>query len=149
MPWTYIVECRDGALYTGSTYDVDRRLWEHNSGLIPRYTSSRRPVKLVFAHETDRIDDAWGLELQIKGWRRSKKFALINGDYEALVELARNPRWWPRRLLRTRRRWSPWRRSSRTIGNLPNRRIRGIVREPQNSVILIRVVSERVRHQPL
>ncbi len=88
MPWTYIVECRDGSLYTGSTYDIERRLWEHNSGLIRGYTSSRRPVKLVFAHETDRIDDAWGLERQIKGWRRAKKFALINGDYEGLVELA-------------------------------------------------------------
>ncbi len=88
MPWTYILKCRDGSLYTGSTFDVERRVWEHNSGLIPGYTSSRRPVKLVFAHETDRIDEAWALEQQIKGWRRAKKFALINGDYAELVRLA-------------------------------------------------------------
>ena len=88
MPWTYILKCRDGSLYTGSTSAVERRVWEHNAGLIPGYTSTRRPVKLVFAHETERIDDAWALEKQIKGWRRAKKFALISGDYEQLVRLA-------------------------------------------------------------
>jgi predicted GIY-YIG superfamily endonuclease len=33
MPWAYLVECRDGSFYVGSTYDLERRLSEHNEGL--------------------------------------------------------------------------------------------------------------------
>ena len=88
MPWIYILKCRDGALYTGSTTNLERRVAEHERGEIHGYTSIRRPVELVFAHETERIDEAFYLERQIKGWRREKKFALIRGDYEALIQLA-------------------------------------------------------------
>ncbi|WP_246878311.1 GIY-YIG nuclease family protein [Microbacterium sp. BLY] len=32
MPWTYILECRDGSFYTGSTNgDLEARVWEHNN----------------------------------------------------------------------------------------------------------------------
>ena len=41
----YIVECRDGSLYTGITNDLDRRLSQHNDGTGARYTRSRRPVR--------------------------------------------------------------------------------------------------------
>lgn len=30
----YIVECDDGSYYVGVTNDLERRLWEHNTGLI-------------------------------------------------------------------------------------------------------------------
>ena len=33
MPWTYILECADNSLYVGSTYDLERRVSEHNLGL--------------------------------------------------------------------------------------------------------------------
>jgi putative endonuclease len=29
MPYIYILQCFDGSYYTGSTNDLDRRLWEH------------------------------------------------------------------------------------------------------------------------
>ncbi|MEW6094663.1 MAG: GIY-YIG nuclease family protein, partial [Chloroflexota bacterium] len=35
MPYIYILQCSDGSYYTGSTNDLDRRLWEHQEGLIP------------------------------------------------------------------------------------------------------------------
>jgi putative endonuclease len=28
----YILECSDGSYYTGVTNDLERRLWEHNTG---------------------------------------------------------------------------------------------------------------------
>ena len=50
-PWfVYILECRDGSLYTGITNDIERRLQQHNDGTGARYTRSRRPVRLRY-HE--------------------------------------------------------------------------------------------------
>lgn len=45
----YALRCGDDTLYTGVTTDVPRRLREHNSGQGARYTSGRRPVRLVGA----------------------------------------------------------------------------------------------------
>lgn len=48
-PWfLYIVKCRNGALYTGVTNDVDRRIRMHNNGRGSRYTRANRPVELVY-----------------------------------------------------------------------------------------------------
>jgi len=38
---------KDGKRYIGSTRDLDRRLTEHNSGLI-KSTGSRRPLELLY-----------------------------------------------------------------------------------------------------
>jgi putative endonuclease len=50
MPYSvYILLCADGTYYTGVTTDVVRRLNEHNSTKKgARYTSTRRPVQLVY-----------------------------------------------------------------------------------------------------
>ncbi len=85
----YILLCRDGSYYVGTTRDsLERRVAEHNEGSFGSYTSPRRPVQLVFHEEFDRVTDAIAAERQLKGWRRAKKEALIRGDYEALRELA-------------------------------------------------------------
>ena len=39
--YVYMLECRDGSLYTGWTTDITRRLRVHNSGQGARYTRSR------------------------------------------------------------------------------------------------------------
>ena len=63
---------------------------EHAQGLIPGcYTDARRPVKLVFSEQYERIDEAVAAERRIKGWSRAKKEAYMRGDYPTLVELAR------------------------------------------------------------
>jgi putative endonuclease len=43
----YALRCADDTLYTGVTTDVARRVREHDSGRGARYTSGRRPVRLV------------------------------------------------------------------------------------------------------
>ncbi len=58
MPWTYILECSDGSFYVGSTRHLERRLFEHDEGLGAAYTKRRRPVRLVWAADFERIDDA-------------------------------------------------------------------------------------------
>jgi putative endonuclease len=89
--YIYILQCRDGHYYVGSTRgNLERRVAEHNDGVVDGYTKSRRPVTLVFAQEFDRVTDAIAAERQLKGWTRAKKEALIRGDMEALQRLARN-----------------------------------------------------------
>lgn len=75
----YILECADGSFYTGSTKNLDRRLWEHQNLLGANYTKKRLPVKLVYFEEYSRIDEAFYREKQIQGWSRKKKLALIEG----------------------------------------------------------------------
>jgi len=87
--FTYILECSDKSFYTGSTNDLEKRLWEHNNGLGANYTKRRLPVKLVYYEEYKRIDVAFYREKQIQGWGRKKKLALIDGKPELLPKLAK------------------------------------------------------------
>ena len=88
--FVYILECSDGCYYTGSTRTaLERRVHEHNSGSHGGYTSSRRPVKLVYSEAFVNVTDAISAERQIKGWRRTKKKALIDGEYSRLKFLSK------------------------------------------------------------
>lgn len=90
--FVYILRCRDGSYYVGTTRDtLQRRLSEHNAGTYGGYTSTRRPVELVYSQEFAAITDAIAAERQLKGWRRAKKEALIRGDLGALPALSSRP----------------------------------------------------------
>jgi putative endonuclease len=88
MPWVYIVECRDGAFYVGSTVDIERRISEHNEGLGAAYTRHRRPVTLKWSAEYARVEDAYAAEKRLQGWGRRKRQALIDGELDLLPQLA-------------------------------------------------------------
>ncbi len=88
--YMYILECNDGSYYTGSTLDLEYRFEQHQNGKGAKYTRKQLPVKLVYFEEYDRIDEAFYREKQVQGWRREKKKALINGEYEKLSELSEN-----------------------------------------------------------
>ena len=87
--YVYILCCADGSFYTGHTDDLETRIAEHNAGSINGYTQRRLPVELVFSDEFPSREDALDREKQIKGWSRSKKEALIAGDWEKLKELSK------------------------------------------------------------
>jgi putative endonuclease len=90
--WVYIVRCCDGRFYTGLTKheEPEARVWEHNNHIYPdAFTSKRLPVALVFAEYFELVIDAIASERRIKGWSRAKKIALINGDWQKLVLLAK------------------------------------------------------------
>jgi len=74
----YIVECRDGSLYTGITNDLDRRLKQHNDGNASRYTRSRRPVVLRYQEPCADRSTALIRELAVKLLSRGEKEELIN-----------------------------------------------------------------------
>ncbi|WP_439815687.1 GIY-YIG nuclease family protein [Zavarzinia sp. CC-PAN008] len=86
--WVYILRCRDGTYYVGSTTDLEGRLAQHQSGALGGYTARRRPVELVWCQEFTDVTDAIAAERQIKGWSRSKKEALMAGDFGQVSRLA-------------------------------------------------------------
>ncbi len=76
--YVYIVECRDGTLYTGYTTDIQRRIEEHNSGTGAKYTRGRYPVKLKHQESFSSRSQAQKREYQIKQLPRRKKEELID-----------------------------------------------------------------------
>ena len=78
-PWyLYIVECRDGAFYTGITTDIKKRIDAHNSGRGAKYTRGRGPVKLMHLRRYMDRSAASKAEYKIKKLKRGKKIRIIN-----------------------------------------------------------------------
>jgi predicted GIY-YIG superfamily endonuclease len=89
--WVYILRCADGSYYTGYTDDLDVRVAQHQHGAIPGcYTLNRRPLALVFSQPFETREEALSAERQIKGWSRSKKEAMMRGDWMEVSRLARS-----------------------------------------------------------
>jgi len=89
VPYVYILKCADGSYYVGSTRDLEQRLWQHSTGQGAAYTRRRLPVRLVFAQEFDRVDEAYALEKRVQGWSRAKREALIEGRFNDLPRLSK------------------------------------------------------------
>jgi putative endonuclease len=75
---------RTATLYTGVTNNLDRRVWEHRQRKHDQFAGKYGAVRLVWYQEFDQVLDAIDAEKRIKGWRRSKKIALIEAE---------NPEW--------------------------------------------------------
>ena len=77
MHFVYIVRCTDGSLYTGYARDPRARTRAHNAGRGARYTSGRRPVRLVYSEAFDTLSEALKREDELKQWPRARKQALV------------------------------------------------------------------------
>ena len=88
--FVYLLKCSNGKYYTGSTTNLEKRLWQHQNGEGSNFTKAHLPVELVYVEEFERIDDAFYREKQIQGWSRKKKEALIAKDFDLLHELAKS-----------------------------------------------------------
>ncbi|MFA6523992.1 MAG: GIY-YIG nuclease family protein [Candidatus Paceibacterota bacterium] len=78
MYYLYIIKCADKTLYTGITTDLKRRIVEHNSTKLgAKYTSSRRPVKMVYSKKFKNRSTASREESRIKKLKRVDKLKLI------------------------------------------------------------------------
>ncbi len=78
MPYAvYIMANIWRTLYTGSAANLPQRVWQHKQKVVPGFTK-RYDLSILVYYETG--DDKWGAlerEKQLKGWRRSRKVALI------------------------------------------------------------------------
>jgi len=83
--WTYILtNTARNVMYVGVTNDLEKRVAERRERRGGLFTRRYNVHTLVYAEEHEQIEDAIAREKEIKGWRRSKK--------DALVEAA-NPSW--------------------------------------------------------
>ena len=82
--FVYMMTNASRTLYVGVTNNLERRVSEHKQKLVPGFTSRYNITRLVYAETYPDPRSAIAREKQIKGWRRSKKVALIE---------AANPTW--------------------------------------------------------
>lgn len=77
--YIYILTNKEnGALYTGITNDLVRRVYEHKNKLIDGFTKKYSLDKLVYYEQYSSPSDAILREKQIKAGSRKKKLDLIN-----------------------------------------------------------------------
>ena len=86
----YIMSNVSKMLYVGVTNDLEKRVLQHKSKLIPGYTQKYNLFKLVYFESFGDIRDAIRKEKQIKGWLRSKKVALIEPVNPQWKDLAKD-----------------------------------------------------------
>ena len=88
MYYVYIITNKENkVLYTGVTNSLERRMYEHKNKIIKGFTSKYNVNKLVYFEETKDVNEAIAREKEIKGWRRSKKVALIESVNPAWIAL--------------------------------------------------------------
>ena len=72
----YILECKDGSLYTGITDHLERRLAAHRAGKGAKYTRGRTPLTLRYVEQCADHSTALRREIAVKRLTRPEKLAL-------------------------------------------------------------------------
>ena len=84
--YVYIMTNRTRRLYIG----LHRRVYEHKHRLVPGFSSKYFLERLVYFEDTDDVGAAITREKELKGWRRSKKIALIQRVNSQWPDLSRD-----------------------------------------------------------
>ena len=74
--FVYLIECRDGSVYTGIATDVARRYAQHAAGKGARYTRAHPPVRLLASFPYPDRSAASRAEYAIKQLTPARKRAL-------------------------------------------------------------------------
>jgi putative endonuclease len=82
----YLIECRDGSVYTGVTVDVAARYAAHAGGKGARYTRSHPPARVLAVVEYPDRSSASQAEYEVKTLSAAEKRA-----YALTVSLAARP----------------------------------------------------------
>ena len=87
--FVYILLCNDDSYYVGLTNDLLKRFQQHIDGTFPNcYTAKRRPLLLKYYEVIPFLKEAKEREIQLKGWSRAKKKAIIEQNFHKLQLLA-------------------------------------------------------------
>ena len=78
--YVYMLQCKDGSLYTGITDDIQKRLDAHRSGKGAKYTRGRGPLTLKYLEIYESKGDALRREIVIKALKPEKKRAMISPE---------------------------------------------------------------------
>jgi putative endonuclease len=77
MYFVYLLECKDGSIYTGITNDLDKRFEQHKAGKGGNYTRAKQARRIVYSEKQPDRSAALKREAQIKRWSREKKLLLM------------------------------------------------------------------------
>jgi putative endonuclease len=83
--YVYLIECRDGSVYTGIATDVQRRYAEHAAGKGARYTRAHPPLRLLASFQHPDRASASRAEYALKPLSPARKRALCNGNDDAEI----------------------------------------------------------------
>lgn len=64
--YVYLLECKDGSIYTGIAIDVDARFAAHCAGKGARYTRSHPPLRILASEVFEDQAAALRAEIRIK-----------------------------------------------------------------------------------
>jgi putative endonuclease len=87
--WVYILASDRGVLYIGVTSNLYKRVLDHRSGIRSNFATKYKCYRLIYYEEYAYMTSAIAREKELKGWRRSKKLALVqqtNGRFRDLAE---------------------------------------------------------------
>jgi putative endonuclease len=79
---------RNGTLYTGSTDDLARRVYEHQEKALRGFSAKYGVDKLVWFEAHDTRESAFQRERRIKEWKRAWKLELIERSNPGWRDLA-------------------------------------------------------------
>ena len=89
QPAVYLLASRkNGALYTGVTSDLIKRVHEHREGVVPGFTKKHGIKRLVWFEQHSTMEHAITREKRIKKWLRRWKLELIEKDNLGWRDLA-------------------------------------------------------------
>ncbi len=87
--YVYIMSSRSRVIYVGMTNDLRRRVEQHQQKLVEGFTQKYNVTQLVYYEVTNDVHSALAREKEIKGWRRSKKVALIESMNPTWQDMSR------------------------------------------------------------
>src|SRR5262244_1530379 len=83
--WVYILTNKYcTTMYIRITNEIVRRLYQHRYGEVDGFAKRYHLTRLVWLEHFRNVNDAIACEKKLKGWRRSRKIALVE---------RMNPRW--------------------------------------------------------
>jgi putative endonuclease len=85
MFYFYILRCKDGTLYCGSTNNLENRLKRHNTGRGSAYVKSRGGGVIVYSEGFATIGEAMRREIEVKKWTKAKKEQLITSQTSCAI----------------------------------------------------------------
>jgi putative endonuclease len=91
--FVYKMGSLSGTLYIGVSSRPEKRVFQHKEHLFPGFTSQYHVDRLLYWESFDDVLTAVDREKQLKGWRRSKKIALIKSLNPHWVDLSSD--WYP------------------------------------------------------
>jgi putative endonuclease len=99
--FVYILASISGTLYVGVTDDLIERILQHKQGKFDGFTKKYKVDRLVYFEVVNDDKAARLREVQVKGYSRAKKIALIEKDNPSWEDLSGSL--WVPKSLRVRR----------------------------------------------